>query len=241
MAAYIGTMDNSMELFRHLYGTFNLIRNKYSITCFFIAIGFTPPVISRMFDLNCRSLKYQFKKMSIEAGEERVILNDEELDSEVASIVQKFPRIGLSFKFKNLSFYMNYISRLNFYFCTISGHKLLKGLHFNSFGKGPFRARLRASLDRVRVERNIPPPLCAVKRRKYSVKAPLSMVHIDGHHKLIRLYSELTFLIPCEFGEVGFGDPFLNIFFAEFNLICSTIRRIFFFLMLRSSKEVNSK
>lgn len=61
-------------------------------------------------------------------------------------------------------------------------------------GKNPpvTRQRLRDSLNRVRLVRNIPPlQFTPIRRRQYSVKAPLSMIHIDGHHKLIRLLAKL--------------------------------------------------
>jgi len=61
--------------------------------------------------------------------------------------------------------------------------------HFSSSRGHPSvtRRRHRESLNRMRVERNARPRMGAFKRRVYSVKGPLSMLHIDGHHKLIRL------------------------------------------------------
>ena len=45
------------------------------------------------------------------------------------------------------------------------------------------RRTLRQSLRLVAGRRNLPPPIA---RRRYSVRAPLSLIHIDGNHKLIR-------------------------------------------------------
>ena len=47
------------------------------------------------------------------------------------------------------------------------------------------RDKLRESLRRVKKVHNIQPGR-AIRRRQYSVRGPLSMWHIDGHHSLIR-------------------------------------------------------
>ena len=57
--------------------------------------------------------------------------------------------------------------------------------HVRAAGIRVSRARVRASINRVRLVRP-PPPRKLIRRRVYSVKGPLSMWHIDGHHKLIR-------------------------------------------------------
>ena len=64
---------------------------------------------------------------------------------------------------------------------------MMSGLFASSYGH-PYvtRDRLRASLNRVRVIRNDPPRMDPIKRRKYAVKGPLTLWHIDGHHKLIK-------------------------------------------------------
>ena len=58
------------------------------------------------------------------------------------------------------------------------------------------RERIRQSLNRVRTVHNIPPRK-TIKRRVYKVKGPLSMLHIDGHHKLIR-YNTYTNVCLCQ-------------------------------------------
>ena len=61
---------------------------------------------------------------------------------------------------------------------------MLEGHQRNS-GVFVSRESLRESIRRVKV--NIrPQPYQLIRRREYSVKAPLTMWHIDGHHKLIR-------------------------------------------------------
>ena len=45
------------------------------------------------------------------------------------------------------------------------------------------RKRVRCSIRRLIGQQVIPHP---IRRREYHVRAPLAVVHIDGHHKLIR-------------------------------------------------------
>ncbi len=47
------------------------------------------------------------------------------------------------------------------------------------------RQQLRDAIHSVAGGRTIAP---AIKRRQYSVRAPLSLVHVDGNHKLIRYH-----------------------------------------------------
>jgi hypothetical protein len=57
--------------------------------------------------------------------------------------------------------------------------------HIQAIGINVIRSRLRASVKRIRSV--IPcPPRRLIARRSYHVKAPLTMQHIDGHHKLIQ-------------------------------------------------------
>lgn len=45
------------------------------------------------------------------------------------------------------------------------------------------REQVRQAMHSVVGHRRLPP---AIARRRYSVRAPLSVIHIDGNHKLIR-------------------------------------------------------
>lgn len=58
--------------------------------------------------------------------------------------------------------------------------------HFRAFKEPVQRERLRQSVNRIKMVRN-DPPRRTIYRRKYRVKSPLSIFHIDGHHKLTRL------------------------------------------------------
>ena len=45
------------------------------------------------------------------------------------------------------------------------------------------RDRVRSCIHRLFGQQIVPQP---IRRREYHVRAPLAVVHIDGHHKLIR-------------------------------------------------------
>ena len=63
------------------------------------------------------------------------------------------------------------------------GYRLMCG-HFLSRGHRVCQARVREFLNRVGV---VIRWSSTIQRRKYSVLAPLSLWHLDGNHKLIRL------------------------------------------------------
>ena len=65
---------------------------------------------------------------------------------------------------------------------TVDGYLLSQGVRVQ-------RQRVRDSLYRLEPERQELRRVSAVHRRHYSVESPLSLWHIDGHHKLIRLVS----------------------------------------------------
>lgn len=62
----------------------------------------------------------------------------------------------------------------------------MHGIFHNGLNPQVTRQRLRLSFNRVRQRRQLPLNFCPIRRRQYSVKAPLSMIHVDGHHKLNR-------------------------------------------------------
>ncbi len=70
-----------------------------------------------------------------------------------------------------------------------TGHKALLGMYsYHGTGTRVSRERLRRSLNRVREILYITPPMLAVRCRVYYVKGPLSMMLIDEHHGLTRLF-----------------------------------------------------
>lgn len=64
------------------------------------------------------------------------------------------------------------------------GFKMLTGL-YKRFNAPVPRGRLWDSIRRVKIIRR-DPVRRTIRRRVYRVKAPLTLWHIDGHHKLGR-------------------------------------------------------
>lgn len=62
---------------------------------------------------------------------------------------------------------------------------MIEGL-YRTAGPKVSRSRLRSSYKRVRLLGDQIIPRRSLKRRCYNVRAPLSLWHIDGHHKLGR-------------------------------------------------------
>lgn len=73
------------------------------------------------------------------------------------------------------------------------GIRMLQG-YLTSSGHRVQRERIRLSLLRIDPIGVVQRWKHTVRRRKYRVKSPLSLWHIDGHHKLIR-YS--YFIMQC--------------------------------------------
>lgn len=65
------------------------------------------------------------------------------------------------------------------------GIRMLKG-HLQSLGHRIQRARICSSLRRTDPTGVMQRWQKTIKRRQYQVRAPLSLWHIDGNHKLIR-------------------------------------------------------
>ena len=87
-------------------------------------------------------------------------LTDEDLDNIVKNILQEFPN---------------------------SGYKCMRG-HLLSRGYKIQKIRVRESMRRCDPEGTVVRALqiCVTHRRSYNVRAPLSLWHMDGNHKLIR-------------------------------------------------------
>ena len=93
------------------------------------------------------------------------ILTDYELDSLVSDIQSQFPMCGNR---------------------QMQGHLLSRGYRVQ-------QTRIWEAQRRINPQGAIIRRLRALNRREYSVPAPRSLYHIDGHHKLIRyiiLYSD---------------------------------------------------
>ena len=116
-----------------------------------------------MVGVSVRAIRRRMTDFSLYIRAQYSSLTDQELDAIVCDIQSQFP---------------------------MCGNKQMQG-HL-SRGHRVQQSRIREAQRRVDPEGAVIRRLHAVHRREYSVPAPQSLYHIDGHHKLIRYY-----LIQC--------------------------------------------
>ena len=139
-------------------------RPKFDITedhlSFLLGLGFSVPLISSLLETSTRTVERRMAKYGLQSRSYYSTLSDAELDAIVGNIMHEFPN---------------------------AGYTRMTGL-LRSRGQIVQRERIRASMKRVNPEgvmlRSL--HLSIIKRRKYCVKGPLALWHIDGNHKLIR-------------------------------------------------------
>ena len=115
-------------------------------------------IIAKMLQISLRTLPRRMSEYGITQKMFQSTITELELDDKVREIVRYFPKIG----YRRLGELERQSIRIT-------------------------RSKARISLQRIDpvgvTERWLQGP---VSRRKYSVKGPLSLWHIDGNHKLIR-------------------------------------------------------
>ncbi|XP_030850454.1 uncharacterized protein LOC105440703 isoform X3 [Strongylocentrotus purpuratus] len=114
--------------------------------------------IAQCFNVSERTIKRRLNTIGLSIRRLYSEIGDLELDDRVSFILQNMPRAGYK---------------------TVDGYLISQGLRVQ-------RQRIRDSLYRLDPERQELRTITAVRRRHYSVAMPLSLWHIDGHHKLIR-------------------------------------------------------
>lgn len=141
---------------RNLRGRPRIDINEHQL-CFLIETGFRVKDISAIFSCSRRTIERRMNDLGIKASDYSS-LSDSELDGLVSNIVNLHPQSGQK---------------------TVSGRLRSQGYRVQ-------RHRVRESIHRVdpsgveaRVRR-------VLHRRKYHVRSPNSLWHLDGYHKLIR-------------------------------------------------------
>lgn len=124
------------------------------------------PCIAKLLGVTERTVFGRMREFELSVSDSYSTMSDQELDMFVSNIKSEMPHVGYRLMMGSL---------------RSSGHKIQW-------------SRLRASMHRVDAvgvfSRMI--QLGCIVRRKYSVRAPLSLVHVDTNHKLIRLVSNLV-------------------------------------------------
>ena len=122
---------------------------------------FNVPQISRLLGVSDKTVRRRMTEYGLSVTSTYSNLTDEELENEISSIIHEFPYVG----YKTLSSIL----------CS-KGHRLQQ-------------MRVRSAVRRVDPEGTLVRRLFAashrLQRRKYSVRAPLALWHLDGNHKLI--------------------------------------------------------
>ena len=125
---------------------------------YLLTLGLKCPKIAEVLGVSLSTIRRRMTEYGFSVTSLYANITDQELDRIVSEIKQQFPNSG---------------------YRLMHGHLLSRGLRIH-------QARVRASLHRVDPDGVVIRWASAVVRRKYSVFSPLSLWHLDGHHKLIR-------------------------------------------------------
>lgn len=125
-----------------------------------IELGLTVPCISKLLGMSTRTVERRMHEFGITIRGTYSHLTDEELDNLVVTIKTTSPH---------------------------SGYRMMRG-HLKALGHRVQWSRVWDSMNRVDSAGVLDrlSQLGHVVRRSYSVQAPLSLVHLDTNHKLIR-------------------------------------------------------
>ena len=136
---------------------------------YYLQYGFTIPDVSALLNVSCSTLKRRMKEYGIRKSHFYSLIEDDELDQVIVSILKDLPN---------------------------SGYKKMKGFLF-SRGYRVQESKIKESMRRVDPEGVLLRTLQSRRflRRTYQGTGPLSLWHIDGNHKLIAyFYILLTFI-----------------------------------------------
>ena len=125
---------------------------------YLIESKFSVPMIADMLGVSVRTVRRRMDEYGLAIRDQYSALNDLELDELIQSYQTQFPMFG---------------------------NRQMQGLLLSN-GYRIQQSRIRESQRRIDPSGAIIRRLNVLNRREYRVPAPLSLYHIDGHHKLIR-------------------------------------------------------
>ena len=128
---------------------------------FLMERGFRIRDVAGILGVNVRTIERRCREMDLSAAQMFTAIDDQTLDATVADIVRRFPSFG---------------------YRRMTGAPLSRGIKVQQL-------RIRKSMRRVNPDGVLLRALTihTVNRRTYCVPSPLSLWHVDGNHKLIRL------------------------------------------------------
>lgn len=141
----------------------------YEQLLYLIENKFSVPTIADMLGVSVRTIHRRMNDYGLSIRDQYSSLSDQQLDEIVRMIQQQFP---------------------------MCGNRQMQGFLL-SYGHRIQQSRIRESQRRVDPQGAIIRRLNVLNRREYSVPAPLSLYHIDGHHKLIRYTHALNILMSA--------------------------------------------
>lgn len=127
---------------------------------FFLEMGFKATDIAKMLAVSPKTVHRRLKQFGLSMEGVYSNISDSSLDSLIGDILNEFPNSG---------------------YRSMKGHLLSRGLKVQEH-------RIRKAMRRIDPEGVIVRmlQLRITHRRSYNVRAPLSLWHMDGNHKLIR-------------------------------------------------------
>lgn len=173
--------DYSIEIvWSSWYESTNILSDdifQFSLLFFCLDKGYNVPKIARLLNLAPWRIKYVMRKAGLKSRQFSEISN---LECVVSEIVRMFPNSGIFWKLLLNSLELKYLIHFQVSKILLANLKVAARL-----GLKVSLDRLRESFCRVKVIRS-DPPRRTIKRRVYSVPGPLSLWHVDSHHKLSR-------------------------------------------------------
>ena len=137
-------------------------RPKFCISCEQLSMllehQFSVPQISELLGVSVSTVRRRMAEYNLSITATYASMDSNELDSLVREIQTRFPMCGNR---------------------QMQGHLLARGYRIQQH-------RIREAQRRVDPQGSVLRRLNSIRRRVYSVPAPLSLWHIDGNHKLIR-------------------------------------------------------
>ena len=123
-----------------------------------IEAKFSVPQIAHMLGVSISTVRRRMDMFNLAIRATYADIGNDDLDRVIREISSEFPMCGCK---------------------QMAGHLLSRGLRVQ-------QVRIREALRRVDPHGIVMRRLTVMRRRCYSVPAPLSLYHIDGNHKLIR-------------------------------------------------------
>ncbi len=131
---------------------------------YLLSIGFSCPDIASVIGVSLSTIRRRMTQSGLSVRALYSSISDNELDILAGTIQEQFPNCGYRMMYAHL---------------LQEGHRV------------PHH-RVRETLRRIDPEGVAVRWASTVRRRTYSVPSPLSLWHIDGNHKLIRLVNHRT-------------------------------------------------